>query len=100
MKIRLEIPKVQELPSQGRNADSNSAGSATAFEDAENRVSAPWLGATRLKVRAHYRAWLDLDKPDAEFVFFVGWSAANDKLIFEDAAGDVLVSSPDEIEVV
>ena len=100
MKIRLEIPKARLLPSQGRNADSNSAGSATAFGFAKlsecfygDAVPTPEQGQS-------YRAWLDPDKTDAEFVFFVGWTRSNDQMVFEDGNGDLHAFVPDEVEVV
>jgi len=46
-----------------------------------------------------YRAFLESDNPDPEFVFFVGWKASNDLAVFEDADGDLHVFAPDEIEI-
>lgn len=100
MKIRLEIPKTRQLPSQGRNADSISAGSATAFDEVPSFVEFQRIVNGGLVERQFYRAVIDSDKSDCEFVFFVGWLSANQKLVFEDGHGDVLVFKPDEVELV
>jgi hypothetical protein len=47
----------------------------------------------------YYRAVVDSDESNSEFVFFVGWNATNTRLIFEDGNGDVYVFRTDEVEV-
>ena len=99
MKIRLEIPKAQELPSQGRNPGSIPGGSAIVASGDDILLIDQRVDAYLLRPRGFYRAWLDSDKPDGEFVFFVGWLASNNLLVFEDGTGDLHSCAPDEVEV-
>lgn len=100
MKIKIEIPRTQELPSQGRNSGSIPDGSAIAVSLAGEAVARAFIIGHQLRQGGFYRAWLDTDKDDSEFVFFVGWLAANNQLVFEDGHGDLHGYKPDEIEVV
>lgn len=100
MKIRLEIPRAQELPSQGRNSGSIPDGGATRFRGLAFLYGDEGINLCALRPRGFYRAWLDADKPDGEFVFFVGWVASNNQLVFEDGLGDLHAFKPDEVEVV
>lgn len=100
MKIRLEIPRVAELPSQGRNPGSIPGGSAIVAHDDNILLIDQRVNAHILRPRGFYRAWLDSDNSDGEFVFFVGWLASNNLLVFEDGHGDLHSCAPHEIEVV
>lgn len=100
MKIRLEIPRAQELPSQGRNSGSIPDGGATGFAAFDRWWRNQYLDRPSLEVGQHYRAWLDPDKTDAEFVFFVGWNSAGGMMVFEDGNGDLHLYSPDEMDIV
>lgn len=100
MKIRLEIPKARELPSQGRNADSISAGSATAHVCGGLFIDPASFYGLLVEEGCFYRVWMDPDKDDAEFVRFVGWTANNDGLILEDGNGGIYIATAEEVEVV
>lgn len=100
MKIRLEIPRAQELPSQGRNSGSIPDGGTTALAAVTEALGRVYIFGASLRQGGFYRAWLDSDKPDGEFVFFVGWLASNNQLVFEDGHGDLHGFKPDEVEVV
>lgn len=99
MKTRLEIPKGVQLPSQGRNSGSIPDGSATALGATQIAVDLPWLDAMTLVAGCFYRVWMEPDSADAEFVLFVGWNYACDKLIFEDGNADHHIFTPDELEI-
>lgn len=100
MKIRLEIPRNQELPSQGRNPGSIPGGSAMAVELVAEALGRAFVIGRGLRQGGFYRAWIDADETDGEFVFFVGWMASNNQLVFEDGHGDLYGFKPDEVEVV
>lgn len=100
MKIRIEIAKNGQLPSQGRNAGSIPAGSTTdnvgAKIDQDTQPVNPFLFVPG----RYYRAWFDVTVDQSEFVFFVGWSASNEAVILEDGSTDFHKFKFDEIEFV
>lgn len=99
MRIRLELPRAKALPSQGRNRGSIPLGGAIASNAIGiDEVLRGDSGGAPIAGQ-FYRAWLDDDKPDGEFVFFVGWGVSNLTLIFQDTDGDVLICDLGEVEV-
>lgn len=98
MKIRIEIAKNGQLPSQGRNRGSIPRGSADDIPHTEIPFPIPGLAKDFLQIGEFYRAWFDLDKDESEFVFFVGYLASNTGLILEDGNGDFHKFFFDEIE--
>lgn len=99
MKIRLEMPRTRALPSQGRNPGSIPGGGTSMRPLIEMCVDYYGLGRWAPTSGEFYRAWLDDDKADGEFVFFVGWGCSNLTLIFQDKDGDLHVCGSDEVEV-
>jgi hypothetical protein len=99
MKIRLEIPKIPQLPSQGRNPGSIPGGS-TIFDE-EWKILNIFMGQAQVTLvpMTCYRAWVGSEAQNPEFVFFVGRTSACDALVFEDAAGDLHKFHFDEIDI-
>lgn len=99
MKIRLEIPGNRELPSQGRNSGSIPDGGTTSRNQDVKGFTIQAVNSFQPVQGAIYRAFLDPDEADVEFVFFVGWTASNERLVFEDGNGDLHVCTADEIDI-
>lgn len=100
MKIRIEIAKNGQLPSQGRNAGSIPAGSASVEPALENAQEVQPVNPFLFVPGRYYRAWFDIIIDQSEFVFFVGWSASNEAVILEDGSTDFHKFKFDEIEFV
>ena len=100
MKIRIEIAKNGQLPSQGRNAGSIPAGSAIVPEGFEIIEAPKDVNPFLFVPGRYYRAWFDITIDQSEFVFFVGWSASNEAVILEDGSTDFHKFKFDEIEFV
>jgi len=97
MKIRLEIAKASELPSQGRNADSNSAGSATACSEVEIPQPVEAVGLMPLTRGCCYRILPEDAGGWAEFVLYVGRNR-DGEFVFQDANGDLLFHHLSDME--
>ncbi len=96
---------VRTRPSQGRNPGSIPGGStiglATLLPEGQVAKSISDLlggGAVTLQPGTFYRAQIEGDESDEQFVYFVGWGATNSRLIFETGAGALHRFYQDEVD--
>jgi hypothetical protein len=68
-------------------------------EERERSLCHQRLNLEHLQPRRYYRATIDSDETNSEFVFFVGWNATRNRLVFESGDGDLHVFQPDEVEI-